>query len=108
MGEMAILGAELAQELVAQGFELVETKRGKYITVYYFNDSVELEEALIEYNLACEKQRKIETFYAEKIIDSVFLQKNQKTIYSIKIFKQVQQPLHIVVAICSEGIYTLL
>lgn len=47
MGEVAILGAELAQELVAAGFELYETKRGKFITVYYFNSCEELDNYLL-------------------------------------------------------------
>ena len=48
MGDFAILGRELANELVNRGFELIATKRGSYTTVYYFNDSEALRAALCE------------------------------------------------------------
>lgn len=48
-GEFAVVGDELKDELVAAGFEVVETKVGKYCTVYYFNESCELLAAIDEY-----------------------------------------------------------
>lgn len=46
--EMVILGSELADELVAMGFELVRIVPGKYADYYYFIDCCELEEVLIK------------------------------------------------------------
>ena len=48
MDEMCILGAELAQELVKAGFELVRIQQGKYADYYYFVDTTELEEYIIK------------------------------------------------------------
>lgn len=48
MDEMCILGAELAQELVKAGFELLRVQQGKYADYYYFRDTTELEEYLIK------------------------------------------------------------
>lgn len=48
MGEVAVLGKEFAAELIARGFEVYEIKRGKYNTIYYFNDSAALLAALNE------------------------------------------------------------
>lgn len=48
MGDFAVLGEDLANSLVKAGFELIETKQGKFITVYYFNDSEEFRAALDE------------------------------------------------------------
>ena len=48
MEEMCILGAELAQELVKAGFELLRVQQGKYADYYYFTDTVELEEYLVK------------------------------------------------------------
>lgn len=42
IGNFAIIGSELAERLVSKGFELVETKQGKYTKVYYFVDTEEL------------------------------------------------------------------
>lgn len=38
----AVIGSELADLLVSKGFELVETKQGKYATIYYFVDTEDL------------------------------------------------------------------
>lgn len=46
--EMVVLGSELAEELVSKGFELLRVEPGKYADYYYFVDSCELEDALIE------------------------------------------------------------
>ena len=46
--ETVILGAELAQELVNKGFELLRTESGKYADYYYFRDTVELDNYLVE------------------------------------------------------------
>ncbi len=48
MEEMCILGAELAQELLEAGFELIRIQQGKYADYYYFVDTIELEEYLIK------------------------------------------------------------
>ena len=44
--EQVILGAELAQELVEAGFELLRVEKGKYADYYYFRDTVELDSFL--------------------------------------------------------------
>ena len=41
-GEFAVVGEELKDKLVEAGFEIIESKVGKYTTVYYFNDTEEL------------------------------------------------------------------
>lgn len=41
-GQFAVIGDELAEHLVSKGFELCETKVGKYGTIYYFTDIEEL------------------------------------------------------------------
>lgn len=38
----AVIGQELVNRLLNKGFELVETKQGKYTMVYYFVDTEEL------------------------------------------------------------------
>lgn len=48
-GEFAVVGEELKDRLVQAGFEVVETKQGKYCKVYYFNDTAELLAAIDEY-----------------------------------------------------------
>lgn len=48
-GEFAVIGEELKDRLVEAGFEVIETKVGKYTTVYYFNDTCELLAAIDEY-----------------------------------------------------------
>ena len=48
-GEFAVIGEDLKDKLVAAGFEVVETKLGKYCDVYYFDDSEELQAAVNEY-----------------------------------------------------------
>jgi hypothetical protein len=42
MGTFAVIGYELAGLLLSKGFELVEVKKGKYTTIYYFIDTEEL------------------------------------------------------------------
>ena len=44
--EIAVLGDELASELVSQGFEALWSKEGRLCRVYYFHDTEELLEAL--------------------------------------------------------------
>lgn len=46
MREIAVLGTELAEELVKAGFEVIRSWDGKYATVYYFYDTEELLETL--------------------------------------------------------------
>lgn len=46
--EQVILGAELADELVRAGFELLRIEQGKYANYYYFVDTVELDNYLFE------------------------------------------------------------
>ncbi len=48
-GEFAVIGEELKEELLKSGFEVVETKEGKYCKVYYFNDTCELLAAVDKY-----------------------------------------------------------
>lgn len=48
-GEFAVIGEELKDRLVEAGFEVIETKQGKYCTVYYFNDTCELLAAVDKY-----------------------------------------------------------
>lgn len=43
---MAIIGEALAAKLIEAGFELLEVRQGKHITVYDFEDSPALEEYL--------------------------------------------------------------
>ncbi len=50
MRELAILGADLANELLSKGFELVWIKEGKLTNVFYFVDTVELEKYLTKKN----------------------------------------------------------
>ena len=45
--EIAIIGSEVAKNLLFSGFELVSIKEGKYTTVYYFMDCPELEKYLV-------------------------------------------------------------
>ena len=42
MGTFAVIGYELAGLLLSKGFELVEVKKGKHTTIYYFTDTEEL------------------------------------------------------------------
>lgn len=44
--EVAVLGEELAFNLISQGFEMIWSKEGKFTTVYYFYDTEEFIEAL--------------------------------------------------------------
>ena len=46
--EQVILGAELADELVRAGFELLRIEQGKYANYYYFVDTEELDNYLFE------------------------------------------------------------
>lgn len=48
-GEFAVIGEELKDKLVKAGFEIIETKQGRYTTVYYFNDTEDLLKAVEEY-----------------------------------------------------------
>lgn len=41
-GRFAVIGVELANRLLAKGFELTEIKQGKYTIVFYFTDTEEL------------------------------------------------------------------
>lgn len=41
-GTFAVIGVGLANRLLSKGFELVEIKKGKYTTIFYFTDSEEL------------------------------------------------------------------
>lgn len=45
----AVVGEELVQRLLDKGFELVEVRVGKYITVYDFVDTEELYEEVEKY-----------------------------------------------------------
>ena len=42
MGRFAVIGVELANRLLAKGFELTEIKQGKLTIVFYFTDTEEL------------------------------------------------------------------
>lgn len=48
-GRFAVVGEELRDRLVQAGFEVFETKQGKYCKVYYFNDTEELLALVEEY-----------------------------------------------------------
>ena len=56
-GRFAVVGEELRDRLVQAGFEVFETKQGKYCKVYYFNDTEELLEAVEEYLTEKERER---------------------------------------------------
>lgn len=43
---MSVIGEELAAELIEMGFKLIAVRKGKYATVYDFEDSPALEEYL--------------------------------------------------------------
>lgn len=45
----AIIGIDLVNRLLSKGFELVEVKKGKYTTVFYFRDTEELYEEVERY-----------------------------------------------------------
>lgn len=48
-GEFAVIGEELKDELLKAGFEIVETKQGKYCAIYYFDDTIQLVAAIEDY-----------------------------------------------------------
>ena len=48
-GRFAVIGEELKDRLIQAGFEVFESKQGKYCKVYYFNDTEELLEAVDKY-----------------------------------------------------------